>query len=175
MSRAPSPPSRRLVLAGAPALVAAACLPAAAGPLPPLVLPGLPGLLDRDGRPVPGIEPDTFRRGDALLNVWASWCPYCRSEHDILAELATDPRLRLVGLVWQDRPETAAAYLRARGNPFAAVGLDAEGALARHLRQRGVPGSYLVDREGRVSLRHPGALTAEWVRDVLKPRLAASI
>ncbi len=172
----PSPDRlRRLILAGAPAALAAGCLPASAGPLPAVTLPPVAGLVDRSGRPVPGIEPDTFRRGFALLNVWASWCPYCRSEHGLLTDVAADPRLRLVGAVWRDTPEKAGAYLRDHGNPFAAVGLDEAGVLANTLRQRGVPASYLVDAGGRVVLRQPGAITPEWVRDVLKPRLTAAI
>ncbi len=174
MTEAPSP-TRRLVLAGLPALAAGACLPASAAPLPALSLPPLPDLHDAAGRPVPGIEPGTLRRDHALLNIWASWCPFCRSEHGILTELAADPRLHLVGAVWRDRAEAAAGYLRAHGNPFRAVGLDEAGVLATALRQRGVPGTYLVDREGRVVLRHSGAMTPEWVRDVLKPRLSAAI
>ncbi|WP_188311939.1 redoxin family protein [Salinarimonas soli] len=166
---------RRALLLAAPALLAAGCGPAAASALPAVTLPGLPGLRDRTGQPVPGIEPDTFRRGFALLNIWASWCPYCRSEHGILEELAGDRRLRLVGLVWQDKAETAAAYLAQRGNPFHAVALDADGVIAGALRQRGVPSSYLVDGTGAIIARHPGALTEEWVRTVLKSRLSASI
>jgi cytochrome c biogenesis protein CcmG/thiol:disulfide interchange protein DsbE len=177
MTHVPSPPDplRRVLVAGAPAALLAACVPATAAPLPAITLPGLADLRDRDGRPVPGIEPDTFRRGFALLNVWASWCPYCRSEHGLLTDLSRDPRLRLVGVVWQDKPESATAYLNGHGNPFHAVGVDEAGVLARALRQRGVPGSYLVDRDGRVVLRHAGAMTADWARDVLKPRLSASI
>ena len=168
-------PIRRALLLGAPALLATGCGIAAASTLPPVTLPGLPGLYDRAGRPMPGIEPDTFRRGFALLNIWASWCPYCRGEHGILEELSRDSRLRLVGLVWQDKAETAAAYLNQAGNPFHAVGVDRESVIAGALRQRGVPSSYLVDDKSEIVARIPGALTEEWVRTVLKSRLSASI
>jgi cytochrome c biogenesis protein CcmG/thiol:disulfide interchange protein DsbE len=166
---------RRALLVGAPALLATGCGVAAASTLPPVTLPGLPGLYDPVGQPVPGIDPDTFRRGFALLNIWASWCPYCRGEHGILEEIARDRRLRLVGLVWQDKPETAAAYLNQAGNPFHRVAVDRDGVIAGALRQRGVPSSYLVDAKGEIVARIPGALTEEWVRTVLKSRLSASI
>lgn len=168
-------PSRRLILAGPPLLAAAACVPSGPVVLPEASLLALEGLRDREGLPVPGIGPDTFRRGLSLLNIWASWCPYCRGEHGILDELSADPRLRLVGVVWQDTADKAAAYLRAAGNPFHAVALDERGVLARAVRQRGVPGSYLVDRTGTVILRRDGALSPEWAGGVLKSRLAAAM
>ena len=33
-----------------------------------------------------------------IINIWASWCMPCRSEHPILMDLSKNPNLNLVGL-----------------------------------------------------------------------------
>jgi len=44
-----------------------------------------------------------------LLNVWASWCTACRSEHPLLVELAKTGQVNLLGLNYKDE---ASAGLR---------------------------------------------------------------
>ncbi|MDR0247629.1 MAG: redoxin family protein, partial [Burkholderiales bacterium] len=40
-----------------------------------------------------------------LLNVWASWCSSCRSEHASLVELAKNHGVLIVGMNYKDKPE----------------------------------------------------------------------
>ena len=61
-----------------------------------------------------------------LVNVWASWCVPCHDEAPLLMKLAEDKRIRLVGINYKDQPENARRFLGRYGNPFAAVGADAQ-------------------------------------------------
>jgi cytochrome c biogenesis protein CcmG/thiol:disulfide interchange protein DsbE len=142
--------------------------------LPDVELPGLPGL-DREGSPVPGFPRGQFHGRVTVLNVWASWCPYCRGEHGHLMRLAGDRRFTLVGLVYRDNAAKARDYLLAAGNPYAAVAADPEGRLAQALRQSGVPSTYVVNRSGRLAASFQAALDPDIVRKRLFPAILAAL
>ena len=63
-------------------------------PAPQTTLPPVAGL-ERDGKPIPGIEPASFKGAVTLVNVWASWCVPCHDEAPLLLKLAGDPFLAL--------------------------------------------------------------------------------
>ncbi len=92
-------------------------------PAPQTTLPPVAGL-DRDGKPVPGIDPASFKGAVTVVNVWASWCVPCHDEAPLLMQLAQDSRLRIVGINYKDEPENARRFLGRYGNPFAAAGAD---------------------------------------------------
>ncbi len=70
-------------------------------PAPASLLPALDGLL-RDGAGVPGLDPAKFQNNVTVVNVWASWCVPCRDEAVQLLKLASDKRLRIVGINYKD-------------------------------------------------------------------------
>lgn len=162
-------PSRRAMLVGLTGLALGGCGTPDAVPLD-LELPGLPGLTTNGGWNVPGFGAGEFARSISVLNVWASWCPVCRGEHGHLRRLAGDGRFRLLGLVYNDAPEKAAAYLRRAGNPYAAVAAD-DGRLSGAVRQRGVPGSYVIGRNGRVLARAAGGVDGASFAALLLPAI----
>ena len=166
--------SRRAMLLGLPALGLAACSKVVGTVLPEGAMPGLPGLMTADGRPVPGFAADEFRRGPAILNIWASWCPDCRAEHDQLLHLARDGRFRLLGLVFRDKPEAAAAYLRRAGNPYAALAMD-DGRIPGLLGQKGVPYSYVLSRTGRVLAMVRGRMDDRAIDDIVMPAIRTAL
>lgn len=170
----PTTPSRRGLLLGLPALALAGCGKVVGTTLPEGELPGLPGLASASGRPVPGFGADEFRRGLSILNVWASWCPDCRAEHDQLLRLARDGRFRLLGLLFRDKPEAAAAYLRRAGNPYAAVAVD-DGRIARLLGQKGVPYSYVLSRQGRILAMVRGTMDDRAVAEIVMPTIRTAL
>src|SRR5262245_41149978 len=70
-------------------------------PAPATSLPPLAGL-ERDGKPVPGLDEGSFKGEVTLLNVWASWCVPCRDEAPLLMKLAADARIRVLGINYKD-------------------------------------------------------------------------
>lgn len=144
-------------------------------PAPDFALPALDGLA-RDGAPVPGLRSGDLK-GDAVtvVNVWASWCGPCRAEHPLLAELAKDPRVKLVGINYKDNPENARRFLGALGNPFAAVGVDANGRSAIDWGVYGVPETFVVGRDGIIRLKHVGPLSEETLKTTLDAAIAKAV
>src|ERR1700704_2695061 len=139
-------------------------------PAPATVLPGVAGL-ERNGKPVPGLEADSFKGAVAVLNVWASWCVPCRDEAPLLLTLTRDPRVRILGINYKDSPENARRFLARYGNPYVANGADLNGRASIEWGVYGVPETFVVGRDGRIAYKLIGPLTKENFDTVLKPEI----
>ncbi|MCB5358948.1 DsbE family thiol:disulfide interchange protein [Vibrio lentus] len=84
-----------------------------------------------------------------LVNVWASWCGICKTEHAFLLELQKEG-IPIVGLNYRDNPGAALNVLSNDGNPYSTVISDSQGKLALELGVIGTPETYLVDAEGQI-------------------------
>ena len=133
-------------------------------------LPPLAGL-ERGGKPVPGLDGATFTGEVAVLNVWASWCVPCRDEAPLLMTLATDTRIRVVGINYKDQGDNARRFLGRYGNPFIANGVDANGRAAIEWGVYGVPETFVVGRDGRIAYKLIGPITPDNLDTALKPAI----
>jgi len=142
-------------------------------PAPDLDLPPLKGLVDKDGKPVPGMSAKSMRGSDEItvVNVWASWCISCRQEHPFLTLIADFPGVKLVGIDYKDTPENGLGYLVRFGNPYEAVGVDAKGRAGIEWGVYGVPETFIVDRQGIIRYRHPGPISPEIFEKIIKPAI----
>jgi cytochrome c biogenesis protein CcmG/thiol:disulfide interchange protein DsbE len=133
----------------------------------------LPSELARNQRPVPEFslpsltEPNRILTQDdlkgevALLNVWATWCPTCKEEHDFLNILALEQGVRIFGINYKDDPVKAREWLRRYKDPYQLVVLDQAGSLGLDMGVYGAPETYVLDAEGRIRYRHVGAVDAD--------------
>jgi len=143
-------------------------------PAPQTTLPPVAGL-DRDGRPVPGIEPEGFKGAVTVVNVWASWCVPCHDEAPLLMQLAENPKLRIVGINYKDQPENARRFLGRYGNPFVATGADYNGRAAIEWGVYGVPETFVVGRDGRIAYKLVGPITPDNLDSVIKPEIEKAL
>ncbi len=128
-------------------------------PAPDITLPPLEGL-QRNGEPVPGFSGSDLRRGKVqLVNVFGSWCAPCHAEHPLLMELAKDNRIAILGINQKDTPENARRFLGAKGNPYAAVGVDPSGRASIEWGVYGVPETFIVRGDGTIAHKLVGPLT----------------
>lgn len=103
-----------------------------------------------------------------VLNVWGTWCPGCRQEHDVLLEIARRNVVPIIGLDWKDDLALARRWLGELGNPYAVTAFDAEGRVAIDWGVYGAPETFLVDEQGAVVHKHVGPLTIlDWERDFM--------
>lgn len=105
-----------------------------------------------------------------LVNFFASWCIPCRVEHPLLTQLAG--RVRLVGIVYKDKPEDARAWLSRLGDPYKALAQDRDGRVGIDFGVYGVPESYLIGKDGRIRFKQVGPFTPEDISNKLVPLLA---
>jgi cytochrome c biogenesis protein CcmG/thiol:disulfide interchange protein DsbE len=132
--------------------------------LPPLE-PGGKGLADAD-----------LRQGKlTLVNVFASWCGPCHEEHPFLMELAKDGRFNVVGINYKDLAENARRFLGARGNPYAAIGVDNNGRAAIDWGVYGVPETFLVRGDGTIAYKLVGPINADSLKAKLGPEIETAL
>jgi len=143
-------------------------------PAPQTALPGLTGL-QRDGAPVPGLDPAEFKGAVTVVNVWASWCVPCHDEAPLLMQLAQDSRLRLVGINYKDDPDNARRFLGHYGNPFAAAGADESGRAGIEWGVYGVPETFVIGRDARIVYKLVGPITPDNFDSVLKPAIDKTV
>lgn len=143
-------------------------------PAPQTNLPPVAGL-DRDGAPVPGLDAASFKGAVTVVNVWASWCVPCHDEAPLLMQLASDSRLRLVGINYKDEPDNARRFLGRYGNPFAATGADRNGRAAIEWGVYGVPETFIVGRDARITYKLVGPITVDNLASVLKPQIEKAL
>jgi cytochrome c biogenesis protein CcmG/thiol:disulfide interchange protein DsbE len=114
-------------------------------------------------------------RGQVLLiNVFASWCGPCRDELPLLVDANrhwSPQGLRLVGLNIRDGTAAVRALLRETGAGDLTVLPDPEGTRAVAWGVRGVPETFVVDRDGRIVGRQQGAVTRHWLEQRVVPLL----
>lgn len=165
--------SRRTALLGAAGLLAGCEEVEKTVPL--VALLPITGLKLNTGFAVGGVDTNSFSQSPTLLNIWASWCPICRDEHEMLKTLSADRRYRLVGLVHKDSAENARAFLLREGNPFAALSVDTQGVITRALGVRGVPYTFVVDRNRKTLARVIGGLFEEKVEKVIRPAVLRAL
>ena len=143
-------------------------------PAPATALPALEGLT-ANGAPVPGLDPALFMGRVSVVNVWASWCVPCHDEAPLFMTLAQDKRLQIVGINYKDGADNARRFLGRYGNPFSVVGVDGNGRASIDWGVYGVPETFVVGRDGRISYKLVGGVTAANFDSVLKVEIEKAL
>lgn len=153
--------------AGDPARIPSALI---GRPAPQTKLPPLEGLA-ANGAQVAGLDPAEFKGNVSVVNVWASWCVPCHDEAPLLVQLAQDKRIRVVGINYKDTQDNARRFLGRYGNPFVAVGVDANGRAAIEWGVYGVSETFVVGRDGSIAYKLIGPITPENIDSVLRAEI----
>jgi cytochrome c biogenesis protein CcmG/thiol:disulfide interchange protein DsbE len=115
------------------------------------------------------VKPDHYLGQVWMLNVWASWCVSCRSEHPLLVEYAKTGAVPIVGLFYKDQPADGKRWLRQHGDPYTVSLIDADGRVGIDYGVYGVPETFVIDKQGIVQYKKAGPLTEELMRKTILP------
>ena len=120
-----------------------------------------------------------------LVNFWATWCEPCKSEMPALQQLASELQsqpFRLYSVDLQEDGPVIEAFQKQFGlNLF--VLLDEDGSVTRAYGVRGLPATFLIDRQGIVRVQRLGPLlpggpettwSEPWLAQQVRDLLAAS-
>lgn len=105
--------------------------------------------------------------GPRMVNLFGSWCVPCIAEAPILDALATEGVV-IDGVAVRDTPEAVREFLDRHGDPYVRIGADPESAGMIAFGASGVPESFIIDREGRISYHHQGPIQPADVDAILQ-------
>ncbi|MGD7044829.1 peroxiredoxin family protein [Jeotgalibacillus proteolyticus] len=113
------------------------------------------------------LEGETVRLSDyrgqrVFVNFWATWCPPCRAEMPDMQKLYEEQEVPVeilaVNLTDSENDEEGVSqFVTDFGLSFPIL-MDVEAETANTYQVRGVPVSYMIDQEGRISFVAPGAM-----------------
>ncbi|MHB1103974.1 MAG: DsbE family thiol:disulfide interchange protein [Devosia sp.] len=124
-----------------------------------------------EGLGVPGFDTAALKGQVTVVNVFASWCIPCRDEHPLLVALKAQTGVALYGINQKDAPENAKAFLDELGNPYDAIGADANGRVSIDWGVYGVPETFVVNAEGLITFKHVGPLSPRSLEEELLPAI----
>ena len=105
-----------------------------------------------------------FEGDIVVVNIFASWCPGCRTEHQALvstAEAFADAGVKFVQIAYQDEPEDTIEFLEELGiSPATTELVDGDSRASIAFGVFGVPETYFIDAEGIVRGKIQGETNA---------------
>lgn len=138
---------------------------------------------ERPAAPVrPGLEVGGKRqislarhRGDVVaLNFWASWCKPCEQEAPALERAFKKYRDRgfvVLGADMDDITRNALDFKRKFGVTYPLFRYTSDDA-ARDYGTRQLPETFMIDRRGRITAIHRGAVDDAWLNKTIPPLLS---
>lgn len=154
--RRPAGAGRTTITAMAVALWATVYPPPAATastPLPPLMLKQLDG---------GSIDFAKIKGKPLVINLWATWCPSCRHEMPMMAEIAASTDK--VTFLFVNQGEDVAkirAFFDAENIKLRHVVLDPGSQVARHYGARGLPMTLFIGADGLSRVAYMGEISRE--------------
>lgn len=113
---------------------------------------------------------EDYRGKNVLLNFWATWCPYCVQEMPDMNKLYNENKDKdfvVLAVSVQENKETVAEYIKELGYDFTIL-LDEEGIVADRYMIRGIPTSYMIDKEGKVKAVKMSMMTYDDMKQLLE-------
>ncbi len=108
-----------------------------------------------------------------LVNTWATWCPPCKAEMPTLNafyEAHKEDGLVVLAVNSQEEADTVRRFIQANGFSFPVL-LDSQGEVMSRYNVRGLPTSFVIDRDGSIKYVHTGEITRQQLEAVIKPLL----
>lgn len=90
-----------------------------------------------------------------LLNIWASWCLPCIAEAPHLERLKQSG-VEIIGIAIRDKQEDVDRFLNTYGNPYSRIGADDISAVQLAIGSSGVPETFVIDGQGKITYQHIG-------------------
>ena len=101
-----------------------------------------------------------------IVNIWASWCVPCRTEHPLLVELSKNQSAKLIGLNYRDNLDNAKKFINEFGNPYSQIIIDNDGTLSVEFGAYGVPETFLINKNKKIIKKYIGPINKEIVEEI---------
>ena len=101
-----------------------------------------------------------------IVNIWASWCVPCRTEHPLLMRLSKNQSVKLIGLNYRDNLNNAKNFIDEFGNPYSQIIIDNDGTLSFEFGAYGVPETLIIDKNKRIIKKFIGPINKKIVEEI---------
>jgi len=125
----------------------------------------LPRLIKDDQR----LSQDDLKGEVSLVNFWATWCPTCKGEHEVLMEIVKKNGIAIYGIDYKDERVAALKWVNQLGNPYRAIATDKKGNTGIDWGVYGTPETFVLDKEGIIRYKHVGAISWQDWKQTLEP------
>ena len=107
-------------------------------------------------------QPAALEGEPVVINLWATWCPPCRREMPMMADVAANTdEARLVFVNQGEGVDVIRGFLEAENLDLDHVVLDALGEFGRHYEVPGLPATFFIGRDGTLQSVHMGEISRE--------------
>ncbi len=109
-----------------------------------------------------------------ILDFWAKWCGPCRMEIPDLVKLQSkygEKGLTIVGLTVTSPEKDVRSFAQAQGMNYPVL-LDADDLTNRYGGIVGIPTTFVVDRQGRITQKFIGVMSTQTFEEAIQPLLA---
>ncbi|MET3793593.1 TlpA family protein disulfide reductase [Aquamicrobium terrae] len=108
------------------------------------------------------VTPSALTGKPMVVNLWASWCPPCRREMPMMADVAASNGDATFLFVNQGEDEgTVRSYLEREGLALDPVLLDGLSRFSRHYTTPGLPATLFIGPDGQLRAVHMGEISRE--------------
>lgn len=118
---------------------------------------------------------DSLRGKVVVLNLWASWCPPCRQEAPTMESLQKrigNLPATVLGVTWNDAVPDSNAFIARTGLDYTQA-RDVGGAFAKAYGTKGLPETFIINAEGKVTALRRGAVDNAFLDAALVPLLGS--
>ena len=104
-----------------------------------------------------------FKGKPLVVNVWASWCPFCRKELEDFSELGknAEDKFMIIAVNRREDPEIVKSLANQTASGTIIFLLDEKDEFYKSINGFSMPETLFVDREGIVKLHRRGAISLE--------------
>lgn len=110
-----------------------------------------------------------FRDQTVLINFWSLGCPYCLQELPYLETIAAENssiKVLAINIDKEKDQEKLPIYIKNRGYSFTVL-KDDKAETARKYMLRGIPSTFIINSEGKITNRFDGVVPKEVLDNVL--------
>ena len=101
-----------------------------------------------------------------IVNIWASWCVPCRTEHPLLMKLSKNQSVKLIGLNYRDNLNNAKNFITNFGNPYSQIIIDDDGTLSVEFGAYGVPETFIIDKNKQIIRKFIGPINKDIIEEI---------